>query len=209
MERAATRARCPVASDVSGEAVGCVGDGANRSILRPTRVHTLHRPPSLRLSISLPLWSFKDDSVGVWDRVQRLEQLFRKFVARCRVNWLSHLPDTWLIQLRRHMLLSEFASYHYCMALSTGTSKTSQSSGRMSRLSGYYCTVEVSECGGANKPPAGKPHVISVFPYSYASGQPLSARVTSYTLNFCYLLPYSRSDLSLFPTVYRTPFSDV
>lgn len=26
------RTRCPVASEVSGEAVGCAGDGANRSI---------------------------------------------------------------------------------------------------------------------------------------------------------------------------------
>jgi len=39
MERAATRAPCPVASEVSGEVVGCVGDGANTSISRLARTH--------------------------------------------------------------------------------------------------------------------------------------------------------------------------
>jgi len=44
MERAATRAPCPVASEVSGEVVGCVGDGANMSISRLARTHASHFP---------------------------------------------------------------------------------------------------------------------------------------------------------------------
>ena len=35
-----THACYPVASEVLGEVVGCVGNGANRSILRPTCMHT-------------------------------------------------------------------------------------------------------------------------------------------------------------------------
>ena len=44
MERAATHAPCPVASEVLGKVVGYVGNGANMSILRLVQTHASHLP---------------------------------------------------------------------------------------------------------------------------------------------------------------------
>jgi len=41
MERAATRAPCPVASEVSGSFVGCIGNEENRPVARPARTQAL------------------------------------------------------------------------------------------------------------------------------------------------------------------------
>ena len=41
MERAATRTRCPVASEVSGGVFGCVGNEENRPVARPAHMQAL------------------------------------------------------------------------------------------------------------------------------------------------------------------------